>query len=261
MTPTICRSFWGNGQTSFFKAERDIISALNCRRPHGTVYSYGPQASYFLGLCGIEHHRISDKMPDAYRGGKDPPASMWWHKLIAIRQCLLDTQGPVIHLDWDTECLGTVPDFSQGPAFQGRIRWYSRPQRPVGDRRRTVYHGGCMYFRDVSTVDRAIEIHASTCRQYADEAATTKLADELCGSDDPERHREAGFDNPAFYDTGRNAVASNLLPAFREGPRVSSETAIPFVSQLIAGLLAERPRPPYQPSPKALLSTSPTVHE
>ena len=247
MEPTICRSFWGNGQLSFFKSERDIVTALNAKRPTGRVYAFGSQAKYFLDLCRIPYEELPDKIPAAYTTPGHPPASMWWHKLVAIRQCLLDTKGPVIHLDWDTECHGPIPDMSKGPAFQGRLRWYSRPQcchRPRGESKRIVYHGGCMYFRDVATIDRVLEFHAANCRQYADEAAVSQVADEIVGDEifTPEAHRSAGLDNPLFYSTGRDVLETTISPAFREGPRVASETAIPFVSGLIAATIANRHR-------------------
>ena len=235
MTPTICRSMWGHGQPSFYKTERDIVIALNTKRPIGRVYSYGQFAKHFLTLCNIEHQPLPDIAPPEYRLGA-PVASMWWRKLLAIRQCAIDTGGPVLHMDWDTECDGKLPDMSKGPAFQGRLRWYSRPQcnhRPRGFTR-IVYHGGCMYFRDLETIERAIYFHAKFSRQFADEAAVTQLADEIVGSHELEAHREAGCDNPAFYVSGRDAIASNVKAAFREGPRVKSETSIPYVSALIA---------------------------
>lgn len=234
--PTIVRSFWGQGELTFFKAARDIREALNQQRLVGRVYAFGNYAAYFLRLVGVEFTALPSTMPRAYAEDfSKPAASMWWHKLVAIRQAILDTSGPVVHLDWDTECLCEMPDLSQGPAFQGRLRSYNRPQHTERDgSRRQVYHGGCMYFRDTATVERAMHLHATFSRNLADEAAATALADELCQSTDAEAHRAKGCDNPALYTTGRDVVPSNIMAAFKESERIKKEEIIPFVSELIA---------------------------
>ncbi len=242
--PTIVRSLWGQGELTFFKAERDIREALDAHRPVGRVYAFGNYAAHFLRLVGVEFAMLTDAMPLAY-ALTGPAASMWWHKLAAIRAAMMDTAGPVLHLDWDTECLGEIPDLSRGPVFQGRLRSYNRPQH--NDRegsRRQVYHGGCMYFRDMATVDRAIYLHATETPQYADEAAVTKLADEICQSTDAEVHRAKGCDNPALYSTGRDVLPSNVQAAFRESERMKKEQIIPYVGELIA----HRQQPPDQDS-------------
>lgn len=231
---TYVRSLWGDRQLTFLKSLRDVGTAP---RPPGDVliYSYGYYAAEFLKQIGHAPLPLEDKPPAQYQIAADSPVpSMWWHKLAAIRAAILATGGPVIHLDWDTaidQPQSLIPD---GPEFQGRLRWYTRPQLASrGPYRHQVYHGGCMLFRTLAAIDRAIEIHGAVCPAYTDEVAVTVLADEIAGSSDPEQHRAAGIHWP-IYSTSKNVLQEEQPPAMREGPVKKTHRTVSYMMSLIA---------------------------
>lgn len=230
---TVVRSLWFTPTMQFTKVMRDVIRSP--RVAGQQVYAYGDTASAFLTWCRISHTVLPDRLPDEY----PRHAKQWWRKLIAVRHAIRQ-HGPVIHLDWDTLVKGGRSDVESGPAIQGRLFAYKRSQN--GSRHpyhRYVYHGGCFYVRDYDAIDRVIAIHAARHPCHTDEVALTEAVDEMCGDSSPETQRENGYDNPRLYGTSRNVVASDALPAFREGRVIRPQR---FVKYLAGAIAAAEPR-------------------
>lgn len=115
----------------------------------------------------------------------------------------------VVWLDWDTAQVKPLPPnfwarMAEGAPVQAGLRQYKRPQclwRNKG--RGQVPHGAFFYCRDISLVERAIELHAARWPTCTDEVAWACVIDELMGGwDDFREYHRQGYE-PFCYDQRR----------------------------------------------------------
>ena len=233
---TIVRNLWHQDSLQFAKVIRDIAAArkMQCEN---IVFNFGGMSKLVFEHFGISSVELPDTAPPEYllESGR---VSNWWHKLEAIRQAIIRTGGPVLHLDWDTIQDTDVDEsvLECRPDFQGRLRQYTRNQSDRdGSNKKYVYHGGCLYFRNLATINRAIQLHAlPQVRGTTDEVAATKLADEMLGTSDPVAHRQSGTDNPLLYSTSRNVSDfPGIKPMFREGAVKTHRAQVDFITAMI----------------------------
>lgn len=244
--PLLVRALWGDcAVVTHQKTLQDVRHASHLRHLltglESRVFAFGQENCEFLKAAGYEPIlateegifdwlRVGGNRTVAGDGRINWRCSMWRHKLEAIKLALRTAPNPdgVIWLDWDTVVLAP-PDrrlfdnLTIGPPFQGRIRQYNQFQccwRRTG--KRQVYHGGCLYFRDESVVDRAIALHESLFSTRTDEIAISRMTEEVFFNNtvvSAEEHRRARIDNPVLYSTRRDVVTSDLSVSsyFKEG--------------------------------------------
>ncbi len=117
--------------------------------------------------------------------------SFWRHKLECIKAALGDFDA-VVWLDWDVHCVAPVPDdyweeLAEGQPIQAALRRYKHRQCKwrAGIGEQILPHGACIYCRDITIVERTIEVHRELADEYGDlgkdETAIARVIDERMG--------------------------------------------------------------------------------
>ena len=242
--PVVVRAMWGDPTMAKWpEVAMEVLAASAVRDTkdlgHELVFAYGlvnyrilwsrgydpillcetPVASYGGRMAGYIEAQGNDRLGLAVDG-----SNFWYHKVDAILRAFALGIKEVVWLDWDTvvvgKCSNIFPMLRDGPAFQGRLRFYRKNTNlPITNN--FVYHGGCYYVRG-SELFESVKKMMLADNRINDEGAVTAVISRLaCGQDNPNpvEHRRLGFDNPVLFATKRNGCQSDEPGLFREGAK------------------------------------------